>query len=72
MIVIGSPSINELLSGTIAFEQMLIQTFVSQTSVEAFNKPILHGFTRCNVMPFNLMLLLLSQQSIGSQFRAVV
>ena len=54
IVIVPAPIVKGLASVIVAGEQVLIQTFVAQTSVEAFDKSILHGFAGLNVVPFNL------------------
>ena len=43
---------------------MLIETLISEAPVKAFDKAVLHGFTWCDVMPFNLSIFLPLQDGI--------
>ena len=35
-------------------EQHLVQELVSEAAIEALNEPILHGLSRCDVVPGNV------------------
>ena len=56
----------------VAAEDMLVETFVSQPSVEALHKAVLHGLAGRDVVPFNVAVFLPGQHGVGSQFGSVV
>ena len=71
-VVVAPPCFDRFSCMSEAAEEMLIEAFVSQPAVEAFDEPVLHGLARLNVMPFDLALLLLLKNGVRCQLRAVV
>lgn len=49
---------NDIPGMPIAAEQMFIEAFVSESSIKAFDKAILHRLAWCDVVPFNAAVLL--------------
>jgi hypothetical protein len=45
-------------------EEVLVETFVAQALVEAFDQAVLHWLARRNVMPFNACVLLPAEDGI--------
>ena len=58
MVEVGAPCRDQLAGMAEVVEQVLIQAFVAHPAIEAFNKPVLHGLARCDVVPVNLAILL--------------
>ena len=54
VVEVGAPRSNQLASMAQVVEQVLIQTFVSHSSIEAFDEAVLHWLPRCDVVPVNL------------------
>ena len=57
-IVVDPPVFNNVPGMAIAAEQMLVEAFISQSSIEAFDKSILHRLARGDVVPFHASILL--------------
>lgn len=55
-----------------AAEQMFVEAFIMQSTIEAFDEPILCGLARLDAMPFDLALPLPLKYRIAGLFRAVV
>ena len=53
-IVVNSPCFNQFSGCRQGREEVLIEALISEAPVKAFDKAVLHGFTWCDVMPFNL------------------
>ena len=53
-----------------AAEYLLFEAFIAKSGIEGFNKSILRRFTRSDVMPIDLSLLLPFEHRPGSQFGA--
>lgn len=47
---------------------MFVQAFVSQTTIEALHKAILHGLSRGDVVPLNLAVFLPPEDGVRCQF----
>ena len=68
-VVVGHPSRYEIAGmGEIA-EQCFVEKLIPHTAVEAFDKPILHRFTRRDVVPFDLVLGAPLQDRVRCQLR---
>jgi hypothetical protein len=52
-VVVGSPFFDDLARLFEAGEQVLVEAFVAQPSVEALDEAILHWFARSDVVPFD-------------------
>ena len=72
VIVVVAPCRNQFLSLAQVREQVLVEAFVPQASVEALDEAVLHRLAGSDVMPIDLALLLPFQDGVGYQFRAVV
>jgi hypothetical protein len=57
-IVVDPPVLEDAACVPEAAEQMLIESFISQSAVEAFYKTILDGLSRRDVVPFQTTVLL--------------
>jgi hypothetical protein len=55
-----------------AGEQVLVEAFVPQATVEALDEAVLHRFAGSDVVPFDLPVLLPRQDRIRGQLRAIV
>jgi hypothetical protein len=53
-------------------EQRLVEQFVAQATVEAFDEAVLLGFTRGDVMPADTRLIRPLQDGVRGVFRAVI
>ena len=53
-------------------EEVLIEAFIAEARVERFDEPVLRGFARCDVMPFDTVLLLPFQHRTRGQLGPVV
>src|SRR5271169_2856901 len=53
-------------------EQVLVQAFVAKAADEAFCKAVLHRLARRDVVPFDFVLLLPSQDRVRGQLGAIV
>src|SRR3954453_6306415 len=58
MVVIDPPSLDDLSGGAQAAEQVLVEAFVAEATVEALHEAILHRFTWSDVVPFHGVILL--------------
>ncbi len=56
-IVVDPPIFNDVPGMAIASEQVLIEAFVPQAPIEAFNEAVLHRFARSDVVPCNAAVL---------------
>src|SRR5947209_12854772 len=72
MVVVDPPSLNDLASSVQAAEQVLVEAFVAEATIEALDEAILHRLARSNVVPFNGVILLPLQDRSGGQLRAIV
>src|SRR5438309_9048303 len=72
MVVVDPPSLNDLASSVQAAEQVLVEAFVAEATIEALDEAILHRLARSDVVPFNGVILLPLQDRSGGQLRAVV
>src|SRR3954451_20502747 len=72
MVVVDQPSLDDLAGGVQAAEQVLVEAFVAETTVEVLHEAILHRFTWSDVVPFHSVILLPLQDRSGGQLRAVV
>jgi hypothetical protein len=52
-------------------EQRLVQEFVPQAPIEAFDEGILHGFARRDVMLFDAGVISPSQDGVAGEFAAI-
>ena len=57
-VVVDPPCFNDPACRNQAAEQVLVQAFVPEPTVEAFHKPVLLRLTRCDVVPQHRSLLL--------------
>ena len=71
-VVVAPPCFDGFAGVGEAAEEMLIEAFISQPAVEAFDKPVLHGLAWLNVMPLNTALFLRVKDGVRRQLRAVV
>ena len=53
-------------------EDVFVQAFISEPSVEAIDKGILHRLSRCDLVPADASVLTPSQHSMRSHFRSIV
>ena len=63
-VVVDPPFFDDLTRLVEVGEQVLVETLVAQSAVEAFDEAILHRFARCNVMPLDTPILLPGQDSV--------
>jgi len=56
----------------IAAEQVLVETLVSQLSIEAFQEAVLHRLSRRDVVPFDTPILLPGEHGIRGEFGSIV
>ncbi len=71
-IVVDAPVSDDLSGMTVIAEQMFVQAFIAQASVEAFDEAVLHGLARLDVMPLDTSILAPLQNGIGCQLRSIV
>lgn len=57
-VIVVSPVFDSLPGMAVAGEQVLVEAFVAQASVEALHEAVLHWLARRNVMPVDGMVLL--------------
>jgi len=50
VVEVDAPCRHQIAGMAQVVEQMLVQTFISHPAIEAFHKPILHLFARCDVV----------------------
>src|SRR5436190_11218722 len=72
MVVIDPPSLDDLSGGVQAAEQVLVEAFVAEATVEALHEAILHRLAWSDVVPHHGVILLPLQDRSGSQLGAVV
>ena len=65
MIVVGFPGRDDPPCVGKVVEQVLIQAFVAQPSVEALDEAVLHWFSGCDVMPFDAALISPFEDGVG-------
>lgn len=53
MIVVVAPRGNQMTSMAEVGEEMLVEAFVPQPTVEALDQPILHGLARRDIVPLD-------------------
>ena len=70
-VIVASPIFDDLPGITVAGEQILIEAFVAQASVEALDETVLHWLTRRDVMPLYSMVLLPFEGGVRGQLCAV-
>ena len=58
MIAVVAPGPDQVAGVAQVGDQVLVEALVPQASVEALDDPVLHGFPRRNVAPFNAALFL--------------
>lgn len=58
MIIVAAPCRDYMAGMAQAVEQMLVGAFIAQAAIEALHQAILHGIAGCDVMPFDLPVLL--------------
>src|SRR3954451_10558052 len=71
-IVVDPPCFDDLTRLFEITEQVLVEALVAQPAVEALHEAILHRFARRDVVPFDVVLLLPSQDGIRSELSTVV
>ena len=72
MVVVVAPCRDQVAGVAQAGEQVLVQAFIPQTTVEALDEAVLHRFAGRDVVPFDLPVLLPCQDRIRGQLRAIV
>ena len=70
--VVVTPARDDLAGMAVTPEQMLVQTFIAQPTVERFNEAVLHRFARRDVVPLDAALLLPLKNGVRRQLGAVV
>lgn len=58
LIVVGAPCVDDPASVAVAYEQVLVEAFVLQPADEQLHEAVLHWLARCNLVSFDLGLLL--------------
>lgn len=71
-VIVVSPVFDNLPRMAVAGEEVLVEAFITQTSIEAFHKAILHRLSRRNVMPLDGVILLPFKDGIRRQLGPVV
>ena len=71
VIVVVAPCGNQMAGMAQGREQVLVEAFVPEPSVEALDEAVLHRFTRRDVVPFHLAILLPFEHGIRREFGAV-
>lgn len=72
LVVVVPPVADDLAGMAIAGEQMLVEAFVSEPAVEAFDEAVLHWLARCDVVPLDAAFLLPLEHRIAGQLRTVI
>ena len=72
VIVVAPPCVDDEFGVAKAVEEMLVETFVTQSAIEAFNKAVLHRLTRCDEVPGHTALLAPFEHDVRGKLRAVV
>lgn len=70
-VVVDPPFFDDLTGLVEVGEQVLVEAFVAQPAVEAFNKAILHWFAWRDIVPFDPVLFLPSQYGVEGELGAV-
>ena len=71
-VVVDPPCFDDLAGLVQVGEQMLVEALVPQSAVEALDEAILHRLARCDVVPFDAVLLLPSKDGVRRELGAVV
>ena len=71
-VVVDPPFFDDLTSLVESGEQVFVEVFVAQATVEALHGAILHRFAWHDVVPFDAVVLLPSQDRIRGQLGGVV
>ena len=71
VVVVVSPCADQLAGMAQAGEQVFVQAFVPEPSVEAFDQAVLHRFSRSDVVPLDTAFFLPAQDSVRREFRPV-
>lgn len=66
MVVVVTPCRDQVTGMAQAGEQVLVEALVPQAAVEALDEAVLHGFAGCDVVPFDLPVLLPRQDRVRS------
>lgn len=72
IVVILPPRRNEPPSGSEALEHWLVQAFIPDPAIEALGEAVFPGLARCDVMPFDAVLLCPEENSAAGQLGAIV
>ena len=64
VIVVVAPCRNQMAGMAQCREQVFVEAFIPQASVEALHEAVLHRFARRDVMPFDLAILLPIQHGV--------
>lgn len=72
VVVVVAPCRNQVTGMAQAGEQVLVEAFVQQTTVEALDEAVLHRFAGRDVVPFDLSVLLPREDCIRRQLCPVV
>src|SRR3954449_6974526 len=72
MVVVDPPSLDDLASSVQSAEQVLVEAFVAEATIEALDETILHRLSPSDVVPLDGVILLPLQDRSGGQLRAVV
>ena len=70
-VVVDPPCFDDLAHLVEVGEQVLVEALVAQPAVEALHEAILHRFTRRDVVPFDLVLLLPGQDGVRGELLPV-
>ena len=71
VVVVVAPCRNQMAGMAQGWEQVFVQALIPQSSVEAFDQAVLHRFSRRDVVPFHLAILLPLEHGVRRQLGAV-
>ena len=71
-VVVDPPCFDDFAGFGQASKQMLVEAFIAQPAVEGLDETILGGLTRCDVVPFDPVLLLPFEHGARGQLGAVI
>lgn len=71
-IVVDAPCLDDLAGLRQSVEQIFVETFVAQPSIEALDEGVLGGLTRGNVVPFDTTVLGPFEDGMAGHFGSVV
>lgn len=71
-VMVVSPVFNNLPRVAVAGEEVLVEAFIAQPTIEAFHEAILHGLARRDVVPRHGLVLLPFEDGVRCQLGSIV